>query len=234
MKKEQLKDYFEEGWLDKLGPFIETEGFDDIFRYLKHESSKGINIFPKADQMFRAFKETPYKDLRVVIIGQDPYPQAGVADGLAFSCSNTELCQPSLVEIHREIERTVYNGLNLTDSLYNPDLKYLANQGVLLLNSALTVRQNNPGSHTQLWQPFMEYTIDTLNQYNSGLIFILMGSTANNLFYEKIQPFTHNTLLVSHPASVTYMTGGQKWDSKDVFVETNRILKASNNTIINW
>lgn len=232
MKAELIKDKFEEGWFEKISPFIETEEFDVIINTLKHESKSGINIFPKADQMFRAFKETPYKDLKVVMIGQDPYPQAGVADGLAFSCSNTGECQPSLVEIHREIERTVYNGMNFTDNVYNPDLKYLANQGVLLINSTLTVRQNIPGSHGDLWQPFMEHVIDKLNTDNSNLVFILLGGKAKEMYYDKIAPFTHDVFCVKHPAWAT--RNNTKWDSENVFKITNDILKAHKKTIINW
>lgn len=234
MNSELIKSEFESEWFDKLKGFIETDEFDNIFRVLKSDSQAGHKIFPEHKNLFRAFRETPYRDLRVVIIGQDPYPQAGVADGLAFSCGLTNQCQPSLVEIHREIEKTVYGGINMTDNVFNPDLSYLAKQGVLLLNNALTVRENTPGSHKNLWVPFNEYVIDQLNQYNSGLVFILMGSVAKDNYYYKIAPFTHDVLLCEHPAACTYRKDGSRFDSNNVFVETNKILKKNNNIIINW
>lgn len=235
MKAELIKDQFEIEWFDKLKSFIETNEFDNIIRVLKRDKEAGHNIFPAHSNLFRAFRETPYRDLRVVIIGQDPYPQAGVADGLAFSCGLTNQCQPSLVEIHREIEKTIYNGMNFTDNVFNPDLTYIAKQGVLLLNSALTVIENKPGSHTSIWQPFIENLINVLNTYDSGLVFILMGSTAKNLYYDKIAPFSHDILTCEHPAACCYRTSpNNRWDSNNVFVETNKILKLRNNIIINW
>jgi len=235
MKAELIKDQFDEGWFDKLKPFIETDEFDNIIRTLKAEKEAGEKIYPEPKNLFRAFRETPYRDLRVVIIGQDPYPQPGIADGLAFSCSNTNQCQPSLIEIHREIEKTVYGGMNFTENVFNPDLTYLAKQGVLLLNSALTVVENKPGRHTYVWKPFMNNLIEVLNTYDSGLVFILAGSVAKNLYYDKIAPFSHDILLCEHPAACCYKTPpNNKWDSNNVFVETNKILKARNNIIINW
>lgn len=234
MKADLIKSEFEIEWFDKLKPFIETDKFDNIFRVIKADSDSGIKIFPKYTDLFRAFKETSYRDLRVVIIGQDPYPQAGVADGLAFSCGLTNQCQPSLVEIHREIEKTVYGGINMTDNVFNPDLSYLSKQGVLLLNSALTVRENNPNSHTLIWKPFMDNLITVLNTYNTGLIFILMGSTAKNSFGNKINKSIHDILVCEHPAACTYRGDGSRWNSNNVFVDTNNILQKRNNIIINW
>lgn len=234
MKADLIKSEFEQEWFDKLKPFIETEEFDKIFIMLKRESELGIKVYPQSTDLFRPFRETPYNDLRVVIIGQDPYPQPGVADGLAFSCSKTGQCQPSLIEIHREIENTVYGGINMTDNVFNPDLKYLAKQGVLLLNSALTVREGNPGRHYVLWQPFMNHVIDTLSTYNSGLVFILMGSVAKQLYHDRIPPFTHDVLTCEHPAACTYRAVNTRFDSNGVFVETNKILQRRNGIIINW
>lgn len=209
------------GWSIKLRGFIQSSDFDKILESLYQEREDGKRFTPPLKYVFRAFETCPVNDLKVIVIGQDPYPALGVADGVAFSCSLTEKVQPSLQQIFSEIRRTVYSG---EDREQDPDLTRWSEQGVLLLNSALTTRVGQPDTHQSIWKDFMAYTLDMLSLTSSGLIFVLMGSKAQEL--ESIIGPNHYVLKTSHPASAVY-TGGQ-WDCKDVFNQVNQILERNN------
>lgn len=148
---------------------------------------------------------------------------------MAFSCSLTGIPQPSLKEIFKQIEKTVFQEW---PTHQDPNLKRWANQGVLLLNSALTCQIDKPGSHTAIWSDFVAYTIDMLNLTNSGLVFILLGKQAQEL--EQIIGQNHYVLKASHPASAGY--SGRDWDCNDVFNKANELIKNMNgfSFCINW
>lgn len=216
----------EKEWLDKLAPFLQSEKFDDIMVSLKKEAALGKTICPESKFLFRAFKECKYDDLKTVIVLQDPYYQKGVGDGIPMSCSNTNKLQPSLQMWYKEIERTIYNGKMLTPHAYDPDLTYLANQGVLLLNAALTVEEKIPRSHTTIWKPFMEYLFrDILSVYNSGLPIVFLGATAAAL-ETYVAPFLHYTKTVEHPAAASYQK--REWNSDDMFNWVNHFIERNN------
>ena len=160
------------GWATKLRGFIQSSDFDKILDTLYKLREDGKRFTPPLKQVFRAFEECPVDKLHVIMIGQDPYPHFGVADGLAFSCSNTGKPQPSLKNIFEAVDSTVYDNERRE---YNPDLTRWANQGVLLLNSALTCEIDKVGSHYNVWKEFITYLMDILNFTNTGLIFVLMG-----------------------------------------------------------
>lgn len=122
------------GWGDKLKTFIGSDDFISIIKVLVKEVEEGKRFTPTLKQVFRAFEECPYDNLKVVMIGQDPYNQPFAADGIAFSCSNLDKAEASLRFIHKEIDRTVYKGGYVGPN----DLKVWSNQGILLLNTALT------------------------------------------------------------------------------------------------
>lgn len=218
------------GWASKLRGFIKTSDFDKILQKLYNDRQEGNRFTPPLKYVFSAFEKCPTKDLKIVILGQDPYPYINVADGMAFSCSITGKPQPSLRFMFEEIDKTIYDG---KINEHNPDLTRWAEQGVLLLNTALTCQIDKVGSHYSIWKDFIAYTIDMLNFTDSGLIFILLGSKAQEL--ESLIGPNHYILKASHPASAahnqTYI-----WDSKDVFAEANRILEKNNGSSykINW
>lgn len=222
---------FEEGWGEKLRPFIESEECDKIYKRLKEDSNprEGRIICPASENVWRAFKVCPWNKLKVVIIGLDPYPyyynKKYVADGLAFSCSSMEKFQPSLEVLYQAIEDDAYKGLALNYT--KPfDLTYLAEQGVLLLNSALTVEKEKIGSHTELWQPFMRWLImNVLNTYCTGLVYILMGKIAQG-FHRDILPFNHWVMEVEHPSFANRKE--RKMLHQNCFSKTNTILKNNN------
>lgn len=219
------------GWGDKLKGFVQSSDFDRVIELLYNERVAGRRFTPVLKDVFRAFETCPYKDLRVVIIGQDPYPQMGIADGIAFSCSNTWECQPSLDYIIKAIKATVdEKDRDLTTGLPY-DLQRWSKQGVLLLNSAFTTEIGKPGTHYHIWEDFMAYTLDIINSYNSGLVFVFMGKKAQE--FEPLIGDQHHKIFTTHPASAAYAKMEQ-WDSKDMFNQINKLLIGINGERILW
>src|ERR1035437_2718621 len=235
MKKDQLEEnrtkLYEKlkksGW-DKLKGFILSSDFDKIILALEKDVDEGKRFTPVLKQVFRAFEECNYGDLKVVVVGQDPYYQLGVAAGMAFDCSNTGVIQKSLMYIYQEVERTIYNNEG-----YNrdPDLKHWANQGVLLINTALTTTLGKVGTHYEIWKPFMLYLIDMLNSYNPGLVYVFMGAKAQE--WSDVVSDLNYKLKVSHPASAAYQKLST-WNSDGVFLKVNELLMKSNGMTIKW
>jgi uracil-DNA glycosylase len=214
------------GWADKLKGFILSDDFYNILEQLLAESQNEKRFTPVLKQLFRAFEECPYEELKVIIVGQDPYPKAGIADGISFSSSNSGTIPASLRYIFGELEHTVD-----PEYVQNPDLKRWSNQGVLMLNTALTTTAGKIGMHVELWRPFMNYLFDVLNTYNNGLIYVFMGLKAKAW---KDQVNKNNfKFFTTHPASAAYK-GSQRWDSGDVFNQVNKVVKDHYNTEIIW
>lgn len=232
MQFEKFKDLFHESWHDKIRPFIESEECDDIYKFLKSESQRGKRIAPLSVNVYRCFLETSLDDLKLVILGMCPYHtlknEMPVADGLAMSCSATGYLQPSLDQFYNAIEKEVYNGMCLQCEK-NPDLSYLAHQGVLLFNAALTTEINKAGSHLELWEPFTKYVFQEILS-TTGVPTIFLGKEAAK-FERYTGLFAHN-FVVSHPASAAYKN--TDWDSEGVFTKVNKILKEVNNYEIDW
>ena len=205
------------GWDLILNPFVDSPSFDGIFVFLEAAVNHGLRFTPPFKDVFNAFKECSYDNLKVVIVGQDPYPQLGSADGLAFSCSKKGKAEKSLQYINKAIE-TDYT-----------DLRIWANQGVLLINTAFTVEVNKIGSHYNLWRPFTNYLFANINKHKKDTIFILMGKKAEE--WETLLPDC-KILKCSHPASAAYKGG--KWDHNEVFNKANLELKKQDKPLINW
>jgi len=223
-------------WAPKFKKFIESPDFDDIFRFLKSEARRppegeGKIICPAHPDLFRAFRETPYENLRVIFLLQDPYPwvkgRKPIADGLAMSCSITRVCQPSLDLFYEGIEDDLGKKV-----VREPDLKYLADQGVLLLNSSLTVEMNKQSSHTGIWDKFTKYLIEeVINFYNQGLLYISFGNNAH-VMAKAVMPFLHYGFEVEHPAHAARKN--RAWNHQNIFRKVNRILRECNNDEILW
>lgn len=230
---ESFAPLFHESWHLKLKPFIESESCNKIYKFLKKESRRGRKIAPLSFNTFRAFKETSYDELKCVILGLSPYHTfyvngSPIADGLAMSCNITGRLQPSLENWYNEIERTLYEGLNV-HMMKEPDLKFLANQGVLLLNAALTTEAMKAGSHLKIWEPFIVYLFENVFCY-TGVPIVFLGKEAAR--YKKyVTPFTW-WFEVSHPASAAY--SGDFWNSEDLFKKLNKVIKGSNGEEIVW
>jgi len=215
------------GWDKLLKSFIFSSEFDEILTKLWNLSQEDKRFTPPLKQVFKAFEECPYDKLQIVFIGQDPYPQLGVADGISFSCSNTNKLQPSLKYILQEVDRTVYDNHVISEDF---DLKRWSNQGILMLNTALTTEVGKIGSHYDIWKPFTAYLLDLLNNYNPGLIYVYMGKKAEE--WSNLTNGDNYMFTVKHPASAAY--NGSKWDSNNIFNKISELVKKNNGQIITW
>lgn len=212
----KLKD---SGWGDRLKTFIQSSDFDQILAYLLGQVNQGKRFTPPLKQVFSAFEKCKYSDLKVIIVGQDPYPYEKIADGMAFSCSNDGKIQASLRYINKAIQHTVYNDLPLD---YKSDLTPWAEQGILLLNASLTTEINKIGKHYHIWTPFITFLLDMLNAYNPGLVYVFMGKKAQE-WMDQVSDNNHK-LICSHPASAAYINQ-EMWDCNDVFNKTSKLVK---------
>ena len=200
----------------------------EYFLKIKEEVRKEYNtkvIFPPAKMVFYAFRETSYKDTKVVILGQDPYHGAGEANGLCFSVNEGIKMPPSLANIYKEL----YDDLGIKRD--TTDLSDWAKSGVLLLNSVLTVEKDKPASHKYIgWEKFTDSVIQKLNDKEEPVVFILWGNFAK----EKMKYITNQRHLVitsSHPSpfSARYGFFGSK-----PFSKTNEFLRKNNIKEIEW
>jgi uracil-DNA glycosylase len=214
-------------WDIPLKDFIYSEDFNKIIEYLYKDSINGKKFTPQLKDIFKAFEECPYKDLKVVFLGQDPFPGKDVADGIAFSCSYTKEAQPTLQALLDEVNRTVNEGFNIST---DPDLTRWANQGILLINTALTTTMYKVGQHHIIWQPFMAYLFDVLTWYNPGTIYVYFGKKASE--WKNAVNDNNYKFELMHPATSYYRE--EPWDCKDVFNKINKILLANNNQQIEW
>ena len=209
------------GWSCLL-PFINSSQFDQIFIQLYNNHLDGHRFTPKFKDVMNAFIHCPYDKLKVIFVGQDPYPQQDVADGISFSCSKTMKEQPSL--------RFIFNYLESKDPNYNrdPNLKRWAEQGVLMLNTAMTVQIGKIGSHYNIWIPWTRYLFTELNKRND-LQIVLLGKKAEAW---ELSLMNNTIYKVSHPAAAAYKGG--KWDAKDVFNKINEELANQDKSLIMW
>lgn len=230
--KQKMFDKLEgSGWQPAFKHYIFSTEFVNTILQLHKDSTEGKRFTPPLKNVFKAFEECPFDKLRVVIVGQDPYPQLGVADGIAFSCSNNDKPQPSLRYIFDELKRE-FPMYRTNDLLYDPlDLKRWSNQGILMLNTALTCQIGKIGSHYDIWKTFTAHLLTYLNDNNTGIIYVFMGKKAEE-WSDLIDEKFNYKFNVPHPASAAYKGG--KWDSKHVFREVNKILYDNTKQQIIW
>ncbi len=201
--------------------------FQQVVTFLKTEKAAGKTIYPPGPLIFNAFNQTPFSKLKVVIIGQDPYHGQGQAHGLSFSVPNGIKPPPSLVNIFKEIE----SDTGVAMPLQYGNLTRWAEQGVLLLNAALTVRANEPFSHANFgWADFTNAVIQKISDEKTGIVFLLWGKFAQ----EKqilIDETRHFVLKAAHPSPFSAHTGffGCKHFSK-----TNELLVKQGVSPIDW
>ncbi len=222
------EDLVPSGWARVLRTFIYSSDFKNIIQSLANESLLDRRFTPPLRDIFRAFKECPYDDLKVVIVGQDPYPTINVADGIAFSCSKTMRLQPSLKFMLDEVNRTVYNGDSVSN---NPDLTRWSRQGILMLNTALTTEIGKIGKHYDIWKPMLNYLFDYLSNYNNGLVYIYMGKEART-WADSVNDNCFK-LFCSHPASAVY-NKFRRWDSQNVFHTAQKVVEENYKYLILW
>ena len=212
-------------WDIVLKSKFKTKSFKNLIQLLNQEKKK-YNIFPSEDNIFKAFKLSSFNKTRIVIIGQDPYHGKGQAHGLAFSVPKGKKIPPSLFNIFKELQSDLQIPIT-----HNGNLEYWANQGVLLLNTILTVRENEAGSHKNIgWENFTDFAISKLSLIKNGLIFMLWGNFAQNKS-SLIDPKKHYILKTSHPSPLSAHKG---FLGCSHFSKTNNILLKNNQKPIDW
>lgn len=198
--------------------------WEDLTKFVRQQYLSG-KVFPPAKNIFRAFDLCPIDKVKVVIVGQDPYHGAGQANGLSFAVNEGITLPPSLKNIYKEI----HNDLKIT-SLPSGDLSRWASQGVLMLNSVLTVSAGDPASHkTKGWEQFTDAVIKTLNEKRQNIVYLLWGKYAQ-VKGEVINRKNNLVLISGHPSPYSvHLFFGQHH-----FSLCNKYLKEHNLTQINW
>jgi len=226
MSEITVKPKMEAGWLEQLQGSFQTDSFRSLKRFLMTEKQKGAQIFPPAPRIFAAFDLTPWEEVRVVILGQDPYHGPGQANGLCFSVNPGVAFPPSLRNIYQELESDIGGGQRP-----DGDLSHWARQGVLLLNATLTVRAHSAGSHQKKgWEPFTDDVVAKLNQHPRQLVFILWGSYARRKA-EAIDRNRHAVIESPHPSPLSAHRG---FFGSRPFSQTNQILEGWGQPTIQW
>lgn len=220
-------------WTEPMKPFIESEECDKIYAWLK-ETAKVDRILPNSDDTFKAFEKCPIDKARVVIMGMEPYASVKrgivVADGVAFSCSNTGELQPSLSKFYEGIQDDVFGGTTI--KIEKPaDLSYLCEEGVLLLNSSLTVSENKITSHQGIWDPFMKFLIEQVLSSKENLVYILMGREAQR-WEAYTNPFNSYCFTCEHPSAAAREK--RAWQHNHVFTSCNALLRSKGEREIYW
>ena len=215
----------EKTWKNALAGEFEKPYFASLVRFLHAERQAGRRVFPPGSQIFRAFELTPVNDVKVVILGQDPYHGPGQAHGLSFSVPENIPAPPSLKNIFKEIE----TDLGVSMSGY-PNLENWARQGVLLLNAVLTVRCAEAASHGKIgWQEFTDAVIRYISDNCEGVVFMLWGNFARTKS-ELIDHSRHYVLEAAHPSP---LARGAFFGCKH-FSKANTYLKSIGRTPIDW
>ncbi|HTA61782.1 MAG TPA: uracil-DNA glycosylase [Bacteroidia bacterium] len=214
----------EPGWLNVLKDEFSKDYFLKLKAFLVEEKNK-YRLFPAGKQIFEAFNLTPFNEVKVVILGQDPYHGAGQAHGLSFSVPDGIKAPPSLANIYKELKEDV--GIEIPKT---GNLTPWAKQGVLLLNATLTVRESQAGSHQNKgWELFTDAVIKKLSDEKKGLVFLLWGNYARQKG-ALIDATKHHVLVAPHPSP---LARGGFFGCKH-FSKTNQILQNQVQKPINW
>ena len=214
-----------ESWLEVLGDELETPHMTGLRSFLVSEVSAGRRFYPPADRVFNAMELTPFDEVRVVILGQDPYHGAGQAMGLCFSVPQGVPLPPSLRNIYEELS----NDLDVPRPTTG-DLTPWAERGVLLLNAVLTVSPGKPASHAgKGWEQFTDRAIIELSARRDGIVFLLWGKYAQDKG-SKVDTSRHHVLTARHPSpySVSGFFGCRH------FSKANALLESNGATGIDW
>ena len=211
-------------WTEILEPIKNTEYFEDLWQKVKEEYASD-KCFPPKKQIFRALELTPFDEVKVVIIGQDPYHNDFQANGLCFSVSETVAAPPSLKNIFTELKDDL--GIERTKK----ELDDWAQQGVLLLNATLSVRAHSPNSHKDLgWEKFTNFIIKAISERKENVVFVLWGAFAQKK-EEFIDSSKHFIIKSAHPSPFSVYRG---FFGSKPFSKINDYLKSKNSETISW
>jgi uracil-DNA glycosylase len=213
-----------QSWTPFLSSEFQRDYLKEISHFLKEEEKNGYEVYPPKDFIFRSLALTSWTDLKVVIIGQDPYHGPGEANGLAFAVDQRIKTPPSLRNIFQELE---YDSI----SPHLKTLEHWAQQGVLLLNRILTVRRAQPLSHQNRgWEEFTNAVIQAINQKSTTVFFLLWGRTAQSI-EPLIQSPPHRILKTTHPSPLSAYRG---FLGCGHFKQVNRELEQQQRSPIHW
>lgn len=222
---ELLKQRMKATWYELLKEYFEGAHFPTVLSFL-NKRKKIVNIYPEEDKVFTAFNQFELYDLKVVVLGQDPYHTVGVANGLAFSNAKADYIPPSLRNIISEAESDLGGTVN-SSTFWS---EALAKQGVLLLNTALTVEENSPMSHHKLWETFTNFAIKQISEATEKVIFVLWGNHAQ-LYIPLIDQEKHFIIKAAHPSPLSATRG---FFGSKPFSKVNEILSSLNKQEIAW
>ena len=212
-------------WDDILSSEYDKEYFKEMTNFLTKEYQTKT-IYPKESEIFKAFRLTPYKNVKVVILGQDPYHDVGQAEGLSFSVKEGIKRPPSLINIYKELFDDL--GYNIVE---NGSLVKWANEGVLLLNAILTVEKDKAASHSKIgWETFTDEVIKKLNEKETPVVFILWGSFARSK-KKYITNKRHYIIESAHPSPLSAFNG---FFGSKPFSKTNNFLISQGLDPIDW
>lgn len=213
-------------WKHELAEAFQAESFAGLKQFLLEERAQGHRIYPPGPRMFAAFDLTPWSEVRVVILGQDPYHGPGQANGLSFSVNPGVPLPPSLQNIYKELRADLGQ-----EPPPDGDLSRWAEQGVLLLNATLSVRAHQAGSHQKRgWEPFTDAVVRRLNDHPRRLVFLLWGSFARRKA-EAIDRQRHAVIESPHPSPLSAHRG---FFGSKPFSRTNAKLREWGEPEIEW
>ena len=213
-------------WTELLKEEKQSPHFQAVMQYVASRRNQGVTIYPPKEKVFEVFRLTPFDDIRVVILGQDPYHGAGQAHGLCFSVEKGTAIPPSLKNIYKELE----NDLGITPAKHG-NLSSWCKQGVFLLNTVLTVEAGNANSHRGLgWEDFTDHVIKIISDQAQHVVFLLWGSAAQKKAV-LVDQSKHTILKTVHPSPLSAYRGflGCKHFSK-----TNAALLQHKQPAIDW
>ncbi|HIF9076628.1 TPA: uracil-DNA glycosylase [Photobacterium damselae] len=216
-----------QSWQNFLQQQQQQEYFEQIQSYVANARQQGKVVYPPEEDVFSAFTATPLDQVKVVILGQDPYHGPDQAHGLSFSVKPGVKTPPSLANMYKELATDI-DGFTIPEHGY---LQSWAGQGVLLLNTVLTVEQGNAHSHAKIgWETFTDKVIEHIDQECEGVIFLLWGAHAQKKG-KKINTQKHHILKSAHPSPLSAYRG---FFGCQHFSQTNTLLQAMNKTPITW
>lgn len=216
-------------WRDALSDALNEASFIQLQHFIKAEREAGKIIFPDEQHVFNAFELTKLDDVKVVVLGQDPYHGAGQAHGLSFSVQDGVAIPPSLRNIYKEIADDVY--ANEIEMPTSGNLEHWAKQGVLLLNAVLTVEEAQPNSHQDKgWEAFTDAVIRCVSEQCDGVIFLLWGAYAKKK-KALIDVSRHHILMSAHPSPLSAYRG---FLGCHHFSQLNQLLVAQDKSEIQW
>ncbi|ENO8810321.1 TPA: uracil-DNA glycosylase [Photobacterium damselae] len=216
-----------QSWQNFLQQQQQQEYFEQIQSYVANARQQGKVVYPPEEDVFSAFTATPLDQVKVVILGQDPYHGPDQAHGLSFSVKPGVKTPPSLANMYKELATDI-DGFTIPEHGY---LQSWAEQGVLLLNTVLTVEQGNAHSHAKIgWETFTDKVIEHIDQECEGVIFLLWGAHAQKKG-KKINTQKHHVLKSAHPSPLSAYRG---FFGCQHFSQTNTLLQAMNKTPITW